>query len=99
VSASPPHPDASAGRQSISDEAFFDPDPDTIVETARTARVVEFFYGDPTRAFIQAVHRGGSTAGWQVGSVDEARAAQDAGCDYVVAQESTPVVTCGVEGP
>jgi len=64
----------------------FAPDLDTIVETATTARVVEFFYGDPAQAFVQAVHRGGSIAGWQVGSVDEAGAAQDAGCDYVVAQ-------------
>src|SRR5205823_5678448 len=32
------------------------------------------------------VHTGGGRAGWQVGSADEARDAQDAGCDVIVAQ-------------
>lgn len=53
---------------------------------ATTARVVEFFYGDPDRRLVEAVHRGGALAGWQVGSAEEASAAADAGCDYVVAQ-------------
>jgi NAD(P)H-dependent flavin oxidoreductase YrpB (nitropropane dioxygenase family) len=32
------------------------------------------------------VHTGGALAGWQVGSVEEARRAADAGCDLVIAQ-------------
>jgi NAD(P)H-dependent flavin oxidoreductase YrpB (nitropropane dioxygenase family) len=64
----------------------FVPDPDTIVGAARSARVIEFFYGDPDAAFVSAAHRGGALAGWQVGSVAEARAAEAAGCDYIVAQ-------------
>jgi NAD(P)H-dependent flavin oxidoreductase YrpB (nitropropane dioxygenase family) len=53
---------------------------------AHKARVVEFFYGDPEPALVQLVHAGGALACWQVGSVDEARAAADAGCDLIVAQ-------------
>ncbi|MHB8571458.1 MAG: NAD(P)H-dependent flavin oxidoreductase [Candidatus Dormibacteria bacterium] len=64
----------------------FCPDHDTVLAAARAARVVEFFYGDPDSALVSAVHRGGALAGWQVGSVEEARSAEAAGCDYVVAQ-------------
>jgi NAD(P)H-dependent flavin oxidoreductase YrpB (nitropropane dioxygenase family) len=53
---------------------------------ADTARLVEFFYGDPEPALVADVHAGGALACWQVGSADEARAAADAGCDLVVAQ-------------
>ena len=56
------------------------------IAAARGARLVEFFYGTPDRALVDLVHQGGALAGWQVGSRDEARAAQDAGCDIVVAQ-------------
>lgn len=50
------------------------------------ARVIEFFYDDPVPELVTAVHDGGSLVSWQVGSLDEARAAVDAGCDVVVAQ-------------
>jgi NAD(P)H-dependent flavin oxidoreductase YrpB (nitropropane dioxygenase family) len=53
---------------------------------AAKARVVEFFYGDPDPTLVQLVHAGGALACWQVGSVDEARAAADAGCDLIAAQ-------------
>jgi nitronate monooxygenase len=49
-------------------------------------RVVEFFYGDPQAGLVELVHEAGSLADWQVGSADEARAAVQAGCDFVVAQ-------------
>jgi nitronate monooxygenase len=48
--------------------------------------VVEFFYGEPDAALVDAVHAGGALAFWQVGSVEEAVAAARAGCDAVVAQ-------------
>ena len=48
--------------------------------------LVEFFWGVPDAALVAIVHAGGARAGWQVGSVDEARAARDVGCDVVVAQ-------------
>jgi NAD(P)H-dependent flavin oxidoreductase YrpB (nitropropane dioxygenase family) len=53
---------------------------------ASRARVVEFFYGAPDPGLVGRVHEGGALAAWQVGSADEARAAADAGCDFVVAQ-------------
>ncbi len=51
-----------------------------------TSRYVEHFYAEPDADVVQRVHEGGALAGWQVGSVEEARRAADAGCDLVVAQ-------------
>jgi NAD(P)H-dependent flavin oxidoreductase YrpB (nitropropane dioxygenase family) len=53
---------------------------------ARKARVIEFFYGDPDAELVKAAHAGGALASWQAGSLEEARAAEAAGCDYVVVQ-------------
>ncbi|HEV2952704.1 MAG TPA: nitronate monooxygenase [Candidatus Dormibacteraeota bacterium] len=64
----------------------FAPPPDAIQEAAKSVRVVEFFYGDPAANLVWAAHAGGALAGWQVGSVAEAVAAADAGCDFIVAQ-------------
>ena len=47
---------------------------------------VECFWGTPDAQVVETVHTGGGRAGWQVGSADEARDAQDAGCDVIVAQ-------------
>ena len=44
--------------------------------------VVEFFYEWPDAGRV----RPGVVTGWQIGSVDEAKAAVDAGCAYVIAQ-------------
>jgi NAD(P)H-dependent flavin oxidoreductase YrpB (nitropropane dioxygenase family) len=44
--------------------------------------IVEFFWGWPDAALVPP----GAICGWQIGSVDEAQAAVDAGCRYVVAQ-------------
>ena len=49
-------------------------------------RVVEFFYGAPQAKLVERVHAAGALADWQVGSADEAKAAVQAGCDFVVAQ-------------
>jgi NAD(P)H-dependent flavin oxidoreductase YrpB (nitropropane dioxygenase family) len=53
---------------------------------ASRARLVEFFWADPDPALVELVHAGGALAGWQVGSVEEAERAADAGCDLVIAQ-------------
>jgi nitronate monooxygenase len=53
---------------------------------ASRARVVELFFGDPDHSLVARIHRGGALAAWQVGSRDEAQAAADAGCDFVIAQ-------------
>jgi nitronate monooxygenase len=51
---------------------------------AVTARVgiYEFFYGWPDPELVLP----GKIVGWQVGTVDEAKAAVDAGCQYIIAQ-------------
>lgn len=61
-------------------------DPGVVEVAASRVRVVEFFYADPDPALIRRVHDGGALAAWQVGSLTEARAAADAGCDFIVAQ-------------
>jgi NAD(P)H-dependent flavin oxidoreductase YrpB (nitropropane dioxygenase family) len=53
---------------------------------AATARVVDVFWGDPDPVVVNRIHAGGALAFWQVGSLDEALTAADAGCDVVVAQ-------------
>jgi NAD(P)H-dependent flavin oxidoreductase YrpB (nitropropane dioxygenase family) len=50
------------------------------------ARVVDVSWGEPDPTIVERIHRGGALAFWQVGSLDEAKAAADAGCDVVVAQ-------------
>lgn len=53
---------------------------------ASGASVVECFYGDPDAQLVQRAHDAGTLAAWQVGSSDEASAAVDAGCDFIVVQ-------------
>src|SRR4029453_18800718 len=45
---------------------------------AGRARLVEFFWADPDPTLVGLVHGGGALAGWQVGSVGEAKRAVDA---------------------
>jgi nitronate monooxygenase len=61
-------------------------DPAVIEAVAPHVRVVEFFYNDPDTKLVDAAHAGGAIAAWQAGSVEEAKAAADAGCDFVVIQ-------------
>jgi NAD(P)H-dependent flavin oxidoreductase YrpB (nitropropane dioxygenase family) len=61
-------------------------DKESVEAAAAKARVVEFFYGDPDRKLVDVVHKGGALAAWQIGSVEEAQQAIDAGCDFIVAQ-------------
>ena len=57
-------------------------DRDALEEVAAELPVVEFFWGWPDASLVPTE----CISGWQVGSVDEARAAVDAGCHYVIAQ-------------
>jgi NAD(P)H-dependent flavin oxidoreductase YrpB (nitropropane dioxygenase family) len=57
-------------------------DAGALEEVAARLPIVEFFWGWPDASLVPA----GCICGWQVGSVDEARAAVDAGCRYVIAQ-------------
>jgi NAD(P)H-dependent flavin oxidoreductase YrpB (nitropropane dioxygenase family) len=53
---------------------------------ASHATVVDVSWGEPDSSVVEQIHEGGALAFWQVGSVDEAKAAADAGCDVVVGQ-------------
>lgn len=55
-------------------------------EAAARVRFVELFWGAPDRELVAAAGAGGALTGWQVGLADEARAAEDAGCDVVIVQ-------------
>lgn len=61
-------------------------DPASVAVAARRARVVEFFYGEPDASLIASAREFGALASWQIGSLDEALAAEMAGCDFIVAQ-------------
>jgi NAD(P)H-dependent flavin oxidoreductase YrpB (nitropropane dioxygenase family) len=61
-------------------------DREAVEATADRARVVEFFYGDPDEQLVRTVRSGGALAAWQIGSGEEARAAEQAGCEFVIAQ-------------
>lgn len=66
---------------------WLDRDLGTFEAAANVLRVVEVFWSPPDPALVQRARRaGGALVCWQVGSVEEARAAADAGCDFVVAQ-------------
>lgn len=82
----PSSTEPAAGPSGINFLVPFAPNTDAIEEAVRGARVGEFFYGEPRRDLVAAVHRAGAVAGWQVGSAAEAEKAVEAGCDYVVAQ-------------
>lgn len=59
----------------------------TILEMAAPkARVIDFFWGEPDAQLVRQVHAAGALASWQVGSVAEAVSAQEAGCDFIIAQ-------------
>jgi NAD(P)H-dependent flavin oxidoreductase YrpB (nitropropane dioxygenase family) len=59
---------------------------DIVANAAHQCRIVEFFYGWPDVALTTCAKEGGALVGWQVGSGEEAAAAQAVGCDFVVAQ-------------
>lgn len=53
---------------------------------AQRLRLVDFFWSDPDPVLVELVHGHGALVSWQVGSVEEARAAVGAGADVVVVQ-------------
>jgi NAD(P)H-dependent flavin oxidoreductase YrpB (nitropropane dioxygenase family) len=61
-------------------------DRDCVPVAAAAANVVEFFYGEPDAEQVAAVHAGNALVSWQVGSLEEAVAAERAGCDFLIAQ-------------
>ena len=63
-----------------------DVDDGLLTDVAERVRLVDFFWFDPSPRLVELAHRAGALASWQVGSLAEARAAVDAGCDVVAVQ-------------
>lgn len=63
------------------------------------APYVDFFLADPDPALVERVHAAGAVCGWQVETAEEARAAEAAGCDVVVAKAWESGGRKRVEGP
>ncbi|WP_369253369.1 NAD(P)H-dependent flavin oxidoreductase [Geodermatophilus amargosae] len=61
-------------------------DEQLVADVAERVRLVDFFWFDPSPRLVDVAHRSGALVNWQVGSVTEARAAVDAGCDVVTVQ-------------
>jgi nitronate monooxygenase len=59
-------------------------DVDVVEVAAQKCALVDFYHGDSDRMLVERVHDHDALAGWQVGSVADARAAADAGCDLLV---------------
>ena len=66
---------------------WIDADLAAFEDAAHLLRVVEVFWSSPSRSLVDRARRcGDALVVWQVGSVEEAMAAEDAGCAFVVAQ-------------
>jgi NAD(P)H-dependent flavin oxidoreductase YrpB (nitropropane dioxygenase family) len=64
-----------------------DSDLATFEEAAARLRLVEVFWTEPDAAVVDRARRSGDAlVAWQVGSLESALAAVDAGCDVVIAQ-------------
>lgn len=61
-------------------------DREAVSAAAGRVRIIDFFWSHPDRSLVELAHGGGALVCWQVGSLEEALAAIDAGCDIVVAQ-------------
>lgn len=63
-----------------------DLDREAVSLAATRARLVDFFWVEPTAELVELAHAQGALVSWQVGSTREAVAAANAGADIVVAQ-------------
>ena len=74
-------------------------DPGSLEVALARAPYVDFFLGDPDPALVERVNAAGAVCGWQVETAEEARAAEAAGCDLVVAKAWESGGRKRVEGP
>jgi nitronate monooxygenase len=74
-------------------------DRDSLELVAERAPYVDFFLADADPALVARVHEGGAVCGWQIESAEEARAAEAAGCDVVVAKGWESGGRKRIEGP
>ena len=63
------------------------------------APYLDFFLADPDPALVALVRERGGVCGWQVESAEEARAAEAAGCDLVIAKAWESGGRKRIEGP
>jgi NAD(P)H-dependent flavin oxidoreductase YrpB (nitropropane dioxygenase family) len=63
------------------------------------APYVDFFLADPDPSLVDVVRSAGAVCGWQVESAPEARAAEAAGCDVVIAKGWESGGRKRIEGP
>ena len=61
-------------------------DPESLELALERAPYVDFFLGDADPALVEQAHAAGAICGWQVETAEEARAAEAAGCDVIVAK-------------
>ncbi|GAA1908284.1 NAD(P)H-dependent flavin oxidoreductase [Streptantibioticus ferralitis] len=59
-------------------------DLEVVEAAAARCRCVDFYHGAVDGSLVERVHAAGALAAWQVGATDQARAAVDAGCDFLV---------------
>jgi NAD(P)H-dependent flavin oxidoreductase YrpB (nitropropane dioxygenase family) len=74
-------------------------DPGSLEAALARAPYVDFFLADPDAALVARVHDAGAVCGWQVETAGEARAAEAAGCDVVIAKAWESGGRKRVEGP
>ena len=74
-------------------------DPASLDLALGQAPYVDFFLGDADPALVERVHAAGAVCGWQVETAEEARAAEAAGCDLVIAKAWESGGRKRVEGP
>lgn len=74
-------------------------DRDSLELVAERAPYVDFFLADADPALVARVHEGNAVCGWQIESAEEARAAEAAGCDVVVAKAWESGGRKRIEGP
>ena len=61
-------------------------DRDALAVAAERVRMIDFFWVDPDPSLVAIAHEGGALVCWQVGSLEEAQTAVDAGADLIAVQ-------------
>lgn len=80
------HTKGSIGANVLGPDAADPLDRACIAAAASRVRVMDYFWADPDPELVELAHAGGALASWQVGSLEEAVAAERAGCDFIIAQ-------------
>ena len=74
-------------------------DPGSLELVLERAPYVDFFLEDPDPSLVERVHAAGAVCGWQVETAEEARAAEAAGCEVVIAKAWESGGRKRIEGP